>query len=457
MKKTLLLSALLAVTGVANAQLWVKQNTFFINESEGVQDITPVSNSVVWAFGYDGSGNTANFQDFTRTTDGGTSWSSGVVALGDPELEFTNISPVSATTAWVGAVSPTVGMGGVWKTSDGGNVWTQQNATAYTNAASFFNVVHFFDANVGVTQGDPINGAFELYKTTNGGTSWTAITGAPAPASGEYGYNGGNVAAGTSFWFVTNQGKLYRTTDQGSTWTKLNTPITDFSGTATGGSIFFSDNNNGILIARTGPVATATYTLYKTSNGGTTWSAGAAYNQPYTGFVSYVKGTSILVATGRTGAGTAASPYVFSSAYSLDNATTWTVIESTTQGTATVQQKTGIAFNDPSTGWAGGFVDVNLEGGIFKYVGPALSVSDVIANSVKLVAYPNPATSVINVKGASINKIVAYDLLGKEVLSQEFSSQDEVSINVSSLKTGMYIMNVYNDNGAAQTMKFTKS
>ena len=62
MKKTLLLSALLAVTGVANAQ-WTKQNTMFINESEGVQDITPLSASVVWALGYDGSGNAANFQD----------------------------------------------------------------------------------------------------------------------------------------------------------------------------------------------------------------------------------------------------------------------------------------------------------------------------------------------------------------------------------------------------------
>ncbi|MBC8643120.1 hypothetical protein H9W95_00290 [Flavobacterium lindanitolerans] len=53
----------------------------------------------------------------------------------------------------------------------------------------------------------------------------------------------------------------------------MNTPISDFSATAVGGQIFFSDNNNGILLARSttgsGSSAINTYTLYKTSNGGT--------------------------------------------------------------------------------------------------------------------------------------------------------------------------------------------
>jgi len=447
MKKTLLLSAMFAITGIANAQ-WTKQNTNFIFESEGVTDFQIINATTVWALGYDGSANDAVYQDFTRTLNGGTTWNSGTISLGDPDLKPTNISAVNATTAWVGAVSPTpgVGGGGVWKTSDGGNVWTQQNATAYTTTPdSFFNVVHFFDANTGITQGDPINGAFEMYRTTNGGTTWTPITGTPAPAAGEYGYNGGNVAAGTSFWFVTNQGKLYRTTDLGVTWTKLTTRISDFGSTAASGRLHFSDNNNGIIIGTTGGVTT----LYKTSDGGSNWTTGTVYTVPYTN-VSYVQGTSILVGTGQTGTGATA---VFYSGYSLDNGTTWTQIE-TTSG-ATAQQKTTPAFFNTTTGWAGGFVGADGTGGIYKFTGN-LSISDVIANSVKLVAYPNPANNVLNLKGASINKVVAYDLLGKEVLSQDFSSQDEVSINVSALKTGMYILNVYNDNGAAQTMKFTK-
>lgn len=449
MKKTLLLSAFLAVSGAMNAQ-WTKQNTNFISESEGVKDFQVISATTVWALGYDGSVNDLNLQDFTRTVDGGTTWTPGSVSLGNAELEMTNISAVNATTAWVGAVSPTAGKGGVWKTSDGGTVWTRQNSTAYNLGDSFFNVVHFFDANTGITQGDPVNGAFELYRTTNGGTSWTAIAGAPAPAAGEYGYNGGNVAAGNSFWFVTNQGKIYRTTDTGLTWTKLTTPITDFGSTAASGRIYFSDNNNGVLIGTVG----TTNTLYKTSNGGTTWSAGASYTAPYS-TMAYVPGTTTLVGTGRTGAGTAASPYVFYSGFSTDNATTWTLIESTTQGNANVQQKTGVAFANISTGWGGGFVDANLEGGIYKFTG-TLGVNDIKNNQTKIVAYPNPANNVLNLKGASISKVVAFDILGKQVLNQDFSAQTEVVINVSSLKTGMYVLQVTNDLGATETIKFAK-
>lgn len=449
MKKTLLLSAFLAVSGAMNAQ-WVEQNTNFFNFQEGVEDIVVLDANTVWGLGYDGAEDRPNnHQEFTRTANGGTTWIAGSVALGNTELKMTNISAVSATTAWVGAVTDDGG-GGVWKTTDGGTVWSQQNSTAYTTPEdSFFNVVHFFDANTGITQGDPINGAFELYRTTNGGNTWTAIA-SPAPAAAEYGYNGGNVGAGNSFWFVTNQGKLYRTTDTGLTWTKLTTPITDFGSAAAGGRLYFSDNNNGIIIGTVG----TTSTLYKTSNGGNTWTTAGAYTAPYSS-MSYIPGTTILVGTGRSGAGTAASPYIFYSGHSSDNGSTWTIIESTTQGQANVQQKTAIQFANPTTGWAGGFVDGDLAGGIFKYTGPSLSVNS-ITNKVKVAVYPNPANDVLNIKGESISKVVAFDILGKQVANQDFSAQNEVSVNVSSLRTGMYILQITNDLGATETIKFAK-
>ena len=454
MKKTLLLSAFLAVSGAMNAQ-WVTQNTNFFNISEGVNDIQIVNPNTVWALGYDGSGDGAQFQDFTRTTDGGNFWESGLVATGDSTLDLTNISAVSATTAWVGAVSPVpgVGGGGVWKTSDGGVVWTRQNPSGYTTPDSFFNVVHFWNENVGITQGDPINGEFEVYRTTDGGTTWAAVPAAalPDPGASEYGYNGGNVAAGNSFWFVTNQGKLYRTTDTGISWTKLNTPISDFSATNVGGSLFFSDDNNGILVARTGPAPTqtadsATYTLYKTSNGGTTWSAGTPLTAPYKSTLSYIPGTSILVGTGRTISGTTST---YSTGYSTDNGSTWTQIESGVQ-------RTSIAFFNGTTGWSGGFTtEPDFLGGIYKYNGPSLGVSN-FDNKAKVSVYPNPANDVVNIKGASISKVVAFDILGKQVVSQDFSAQDEVSVNVSSLRTGMYVLQVTNDLGATETIKFAK-
>lgn len=447
MKQKLLLTAMLVASWTMHSQ-WAIQNTGFTAASRGLDEIHIVDANTVWAKGYDGSITNTNVQIFTKTTNGGTTWTPGTINVGSAALEITNLMPISTTVAWAGAVHPNNGLGGVWKTTNGGTSWTKQNTAAYSTAgASFFNVVHFFDENNGVTQGDPVAGEFEVYTTNNGGTSWTAVPAAslPDPESGEYGYNGGNVAAGNSFWFVTSKGKLYRTTDMGATWTKLDTPITDFSATAVGGQLFFSDNNNGILLARStsgsGSTAVNTYTLYKTSNGGTSWDAGASYIAPYTN-LAYIKGSTVLVGNGTDGDN-------YFSGYSTNNGTTWTQIDSGVQ-------RVSIAFLNGTTGWASGFTTGSgTTEGIYKYTGAALGIED-FASGKTFKAYPNPANDQLNLSGASINEVAIYDLLGKQVLNQKFSSQDQVSLNVSGLGTGMYVLTATNDSGAKETIKFAK-
>ncbi|MBC8643121.1 T9SS type A sorting domain-containing protein [Flavobacterium lindanitolerans] len=71
-------------------------------------------------------------------------------------------------------------------------------------------------------------------------------------------------------------------------------------------------------------------------------------------------------------------------------------------------------------------------------------------------AYPNPANDQLNLSGTSINEVAIYDLLGKQVLNQKFSAQDQVNLNVSGLGTGMYILTATNDSGALETIKFAK-
>jgi len=172
-----------------NAQ-WTSQSTAFTDASRGVLNIKIVDPNTVWALGFDGSGGGATVQEFTRTTDGGSNWISGLIDVGDTSLSLTNISPVDGTTAWVGSYDSTNGLGGVWKTADGGLTWKQQNTSAYqTSGTSWLDAIHFYDANTGITLGDPVSGKFEIYKTTDGGDSWTSIT-TVAAASGEYGYSG---------------------------------------------------------------------------------------------------------------------------------------------------------------------------------------------------------------------------------------------------------------------------
>ncbi len=62
-----------------------------------------------------------------------------------------------------------------------------------------------------------------------------------------------------------------------------------------------------------------------------------------------------------------------------------------------------------------------------------------------VVLYPNPASTVLNLKNAENASIQVYDILGKMILSQENISMDE-QINVANLQTGTYFMKISKDN-----------
>jgi hypothetical protein len=144
MKKLLLCFSLIALTSTINAQ-WTSQATGFSAASRGLSEIKIVDANTVWGIAYDGSGLGLEIQEFTVTTNGGDSWNPGIIDVGNTALQITNISPVSGTTAWVGAFDGTDGLGGVFKTSNGGATWEPQNADGFTTVGeSWFNVVHFF-------------------------------------------------------------------------------------------------------------------------------------------------------------------------------------------------------------------------------------------------------------------------------------------------------------------------
>lgn len=77
-----------------------------------------------------------------------------------------------------------------------------------------------------------------------------------------------------------------------------------------------------------------------------------------------------------------------------------------------------------------------------------------IANEI--VVYPNPATEIINVKGAgNYRRIMIIDLPGSIVKDFKISN-DLLSINISDLRSGIYVMVLYNQNGTAFKKKIVK-
>lgn len=440
MKKLLLSLSLIAFSSAVSAQ-WTSQATAFPDESRGLSEIKIVDANTVWALAYDGSplppGQTVpnNIQEFTRTTNGGDSWTPGVIEFGDPDLEINNITAVSATTAWASAIINVAapgdissnGVGTIVKTTDGGVTWTPQLTNGFQiPGSSFLNGVHFFDANVGIAYGDPLGTDFEIYRTTDGGDNWTQVSDSafPNPLSGEYGYNNAPIAVGNSLWLTTNKGFLYRTTDRGVTWTKAQAPLTDFSGTTQSGTVIFSTETNGFLLKKVG----TTYTYYTTSNGGTSWSTAA----PFTGtrrLLTYIPGTTTIVAT------SAAAPV--GTSVSTDNGTTWTDVESDAQRGVS-------AFLNATTGWCAGFSGALVDG-IYKLTSP-LATTNVTATA-KFKIYPNPATTTVTISATDVDsyKLNVTDLTGKTVMTASLNGMEN-NLDISALSTGAYFFELSSDN-----------
>lgn len=439
MKKLLLFSFILSCF-CSQAQFWTTKATGFSQLSRGVDDISFVDNSIIWAKAYDGASDTPqNVRQFTKSTDGGNTWTSGNINLGTGQttLNISSITAVSETTAWVSAHPNPTGNGGIWKTADGGTTWTKQTTALFNTSDSFTNVVYFWDANIGFTQGDPSGGYFEIYTTVDGGTTWTRVPSAniPAPLTGEYGYVHNYDVVGNTIWFGTNKGRLFKSIDQGLNWTVTQSPITDFGGTISG-SYSFSDTTKGLLLASNG-------TLYKTINGGTNWLPLTFTGNIGNRNIEYIPGTSELVSVGTT-----PNASISYTAYSTNDGLTWTEVMSGTQVTT-------LKFKDGSLGFGGGFTTSSTAGGIYKYTGTVLG-TEAFASLKNLIAYPNPTSNLLYVNGKNITEITLFDLSGKQVLHKKTSTTDNVSLDVSSLSTGMYLLYAIDTTGLKSSLKFSK-
>lgn len=279
-----------------------------------------------------------------RTVDGGETWETGVVPGAD-SLQFRDVHAVDGETAWL----LSIGEGSdsrIYRTRDGGATWTLLFENDDPDA--FFDCFDFWSPDRGIAFSDAVDGEFVLIATDDGGATWRRlpVDRLPDASEGEGSFAASGtclVARGeTTAWFGTGAGasaRVYRTDDGGRSWSAAGTPIADGTPTTGIASLAFLDDERGAAFG--GDVAAPaepTASVATTTDGGATWTLAGRPERPgavYGG--AFVPGapTPTLVAVGPSGM-----------ALSRDFGATWATIDTLAHWSVT--------FGAPGVGWAVG-------------------------------------------------------------------------------------------------------
>lgn len=295
--------------------------------------IHAVSESTVWAAGANGR--------VVRTADAGATWSTMFVPGAD-SIQFRDVHAFDDMNAFVLSIGNGTDSR-IYKTSDGGESWELSFQNEDKNA--FFDCFSFWTPESGFAFSDSFEGEFTLIKTEDGGVTWPRIdpTLVPDARDGE----GAFAASGTCVqtweggigWFATGASaidtRVIRTADYGASWSESITPIASLTGSEGISTMSILDANN---VAVMGGDFTQRDSIYAnvalSSDGGETWTR--ASSAPIGGSVygsTYVPGAATPTLIGVAPTGTA---------YTADNATSWTRIDDTNFWTISAVSTQGI-------------------------------------------------------------------------------------------------------------------
>ena len=363
-KLSVFLLTTIGIFSIVNADAqWQKKASGFSTPNRGLVELIAVGNNVAWGIAGDAFipvWEVGPVNDFTRTTDGGNHWTAGKVNA-FPDFTLVGIAPLSATLCYGSLANFENGIAKIVKTTNGGITWTEQLHYDFGEAFNFFADIYFFNANEGLVFGDKSNGYLTIFTTQDGGSHWTRVPEANMPAAlpDEWSYVFSAEGIGTNFWTVSGAGRIWKTTDKGLHWNAYETEQTyiEFS------NLKMRDELNGLWGVHG--------ELYRTNDGGITWTDVEYSGTWFTNDLAYVPGTaSTYVSTGGhdfPGYDENGSLHGIGTSYSVDDGNTWITID-------TAVEHLSLAMVNAFTGFTGG-INTNASNGIFKYNGSALGYS----------------------------------------------------------------------------------
>jgi photosystem II stability/assembly factor-like uncharacterized protein len=442
---------------ITNAQ-WTNTASNFPQLQRGFTEMIAVNSQVAWGLAYERNhAFSTPMTDFTRTTDGGNSWIAGHIAS-MPDQFIVGMEPQNGTTAFFLAAGFDF-VGKVLKTTDGGVSWTQLTVAPFP---MFYMNIHFFNANDGVVMGDTVltgkksKSYIAVFTTNDGGNTWTQVPKANLAnhSTPEQFYPWSMCAVGNTIWTVSTKARVWKSIDKGLHWAAYQTP----DNKAIVSQIKMRDALHGLW--------GISDELYRTTDGGITWTEIHPTGTYFTFDLAYVPGTaSTYISTGGdtskfdTNGGTG-SLHGIGSSYSTDDGNSWITID-------TAVDHLAIDMVNTTTGFCGGF-NTSSSNGVFKYTGPAFSPrlsNNEITEDYSLSAFPNSfqASTTISFTLVQLQKVCIkiFDVNGRlvSILADKVfeAGKNEIIWNANDAKAGIYFLKMQsNDNLQTEKLILTK-
>lgn len=352
------------------------------------------------------------FWEMHKTFNGGVTWvemnSIDVFEL-PPAFHFPDANTGYVVFGW--------GSTFMAKTLDGGGTWVFSHVA---DGIMPFDV-RFQDSETGY-----IACSSNILKTVDGGENWTIA---------HIGYDDyiRILFQSTEDIVVIGEYSIVFSNDGGSTWTERGisnaTPVSD---------AFIKDD--GKIFITFGQL------ILWTDDYGLTWNQ-AAQNTPNPMLLN-----SIFFSSQSTGIAVGAGPYE-TALKTIDGGLTWNAVDIPATSALTC-----VWFFDDLHGYVFGEKGLAMEtfsGGVTGITNPGI-----LTRNLQAQAFPNPFSETLNIDigngwTGEPSKVLIYDVMGKLVFKQALMNRNQV-LNLSGLKSGVYIYQVVNEKGSSLPGKLIK-